>query len=441
MQADAPVVERSRTWYEQVAAGRELLGRTSTAVGYADRLPGVNPNRLAEGAEFRIISPALAYVSIESVQGDYFAIRRPDAYDLTELEGDTSRMMVLRPRTRFVVEEINYQTDDEGRRVIWLGHPEEDAPQPSGDSNGEPPARDAPSGGSAGRAPAEPTVESSAADALRHQAALAVPAALALPLSAGELGRVMGVVRGQALAGAGGGAGSLADCVAVVGGFLRRVYPRQRLARGDDAWGLGGVAGVRERLVPGGVWARVGSWKELAGAVAVAGAGASAVVLVSRAGGEQGHALVLHETTDGPRWADPGAAGPDGVVTAGLPGDVRSAVAAWAVLVDRNGRVVPPPEPGAWAAPESAGGEWMLTDPPLRHDFGAMGIEIERHNVRLSWPGGRDLPEKIILLHSGDGMVRVAVDHGDVAEWLDVPGLAGAAPAPLQGPLPQPSRN
>jgi hypothetical protein len=262
--------------------------------------------------------------------------------------------------------------------------------------------------------------ESSDADALRHQAALAVPAALALPLSAEELGRVMGVVRRQELAGTRDGAGSLADCVAVVGGFLRWVYPRLRLARGDDAWGLGGVEGVRERLVPGGGWARVGSWKELAGAVAVAGEGASAVVLVSGAGRRPGHALVLHETTVGPWWADPRPADPDGVVTAGLPGDVRSAVAAWAVVVDRNGRVVPPPEPGSWAAPEPVGGEWMLTDPPLRHDFRAMGVEIERHNVRLFWPGGRDLPEKIILLQSSDGRVRVVVDHSQA--WLSEDG-------------------
>jgi hypothetical protein len=428
---------------------------TRSAEGYADVLHGA-PEVLAVGDEFAITREALAFDSGERFSGEgHYVIDRPVARALPLLDG----AMMFDHGSRFVVTGVS---GEEGRRVTRLRHPgsgegEGDVPPSSGDDLDGPPAEDA-SGGPAHRhpmlsaaaeptqatapaqgattpsspAPAveEPSVESFDADSLRIRPAPAAPAASALPFSAGELAHVMWAARGQELTGAGDGAGSLAACAAVVGGFLRQVYPRLRLARGDDAWGLGGVAGARERLVPGGGWARVGSWNELAVAVAIAGAGTSAVVLASRAGGRQGHALVLHETTDGPRWADPGADDPNGVLTAGLPADVRSAVAAWAVVVDRDGRVVVPPEPGAWAAPESAGGEWMLADPPLRHDFGAMGVEIERHTVRLFRPGGRDLPEKVILLHSSDGMVRVAVDHSQA--WLGNDGALYESPEDMR---------
>ncbi len=203
--------------------------------------------------------------------------------------------------------------------------------------------------------------------------------------------------------------------MAVVGGFVRLMYPRLRLGRrlllagGDDAVGLGGVAGVRERLVPGAGWVRVGSWPELGRAVAGRGVGASAVVLVSYAGDEPGHALVLHATNEGLaaaagaldattggleavirglRWVDPAgvtgerpllaghsAGSSSGSAIAGreasdLPEALRGAVAAWAVVVGPDGRVV---EPGGWVAPVG-----MLADPPTRHDFGAMGAEIEQ---------------------------------------------------------------
>ena len=59
-------------------------------------------------------------------------------------------------------------------------------------------------------------------------------------------------------------------------------------------------------------------------------------------------------------------------------------MAAWAVVVGPDGRVAG--VPGGWSAPESAGGAGVVADPPVRHDFGAMGVEIERHNVRLIPP-------------------------------------------------------
>jgi hypothetical protein len=138
-------------------------------------------------------------------------------------------------------------------------------------------------------------------------------------------------------------------------------------------------------------------------------------VLVSYAGDRKGHVLVLHATTDGPRWADPAG----GVVAEGRrPAALGGAVAAWAVMADPDGRVA---EPGAWSAPESAGALGMLTDPPLRHDFGAMEVQAQRHNVRLFRPGGQPLPEKAVLLRSRDGLVKVVVHNG--TDWLGQDGL------------------
>ena len=189
-QADGRVGNRRQTWYGHVAVGLASLDPTDSLEGFAAVLPDVVPDGLSVDEEFSITRPALAYVSKESVQGgSYFGIVSPEAHDLAALAPDTSGMIMF-PPSRFVV--LRIDVVDDGHRVIWLLHPEEgeDVPPPSGDAHGEPSAEDAP--GELG-------------DALRRQAALAVPAALALPLSAGELGRVMGVVRGQEMA-AGDGA-------------------------------------------------------------------------------------------------------------------------------------------------------------------------------------------------------------------------------------------
>ena len=73
--------------------------------------------------------------------------------------------------------------------------------------------------------------------------------------------------------------------------------------------GLGGVAGVQQGVVAGPGWGRVGSWEGLEEAVAGAGPGASAVVLVSSAGDRVGHAVAMYATADkGLRWVDPARA-------------------------------------------------------------------------------------------------------------------------------------
>ena len=185
-----------------------------------------------------------------------------------------------------------------------------------------------------------------------------------------------------------GAAGSLAGCVAVAREFLRSVYGagggvRAAGVADDLVWR--GWAGWRGR---GRGWWRGrggGGWgrgQGLEAAVSEAGAGAAAVVLVSFAGDRAGHAVVLYATSEGlRRWVDPDG----GRVAAGRPEAFGGAVAAWAVVIGPDGRVAG--VPGGWSAPESAGAAGVLADPPVRRDFGAMGVEIERYNVRLFWPG------------------------------------------------------
>ena len=71
----------------------------------------------------------------------------------------------------------------------------------------------------------------------------------------------------------------------------------------------------------------------------------------------------------------------------------------------------------------------------------AMGIEIERHDVRLQWPGGKVLREKAVLLRSRDGLVQVVVDKAPT--WVGADNIlyrsaeamraAGVAPNPNAG--------
>ena len=259
-----------------------------------------------------------------------------------------------------------------------------------------------------GFGPTSPPAEVSAGEAAR--------------LSEESLRRVVAGLAGTAARSLAAG-DPLAGCVEVVRGVLGQVYGRVRPAGvlDDGVLGLGGVAGVQQRMVAGAGWARVGSWAELERAVAQAGPGSSAVVLVSFAGDVAGHAVALLATGGEPRWVDPDG----GLVTADRPAAVGRAVAAWAVLIGPEGQAVA--EPGAWSAPESAAGAVVLADPPLRHDFGAMGVEVERHDIRLFLPGGEKLPEKQVLLRSRDGLVKVVVDNGLV--WLGLDGLTYESPS------------
>ena len=158
----------------------------------------------------------------------------------------------------------------------------------------------------------------------------------AVRLSAAGLGAAVAAAR-AAEAGGAGVLGSLQECVGVVQRLLRGwLYPRGvrplgPLGSADEQ--VVGAGGVRQRLVPSPGWAPVGSWDALEAAVEQAGTGASAVVLVSYAGDQEGHALVLHHTTEGLRWADPNG----GQATEERPAAVGGAVAGWAAVL-RPGR-------------------------------------------------------------------------------------------------------
>ena len=477
---DAPGDDRGvLEWDALVGSGLRWLLRPGSDRSYAGELPGIDPAGLAEGSQFTVGGLIRAHGSEGPVAagGVVYVIVSPQGRDVSGLVGGGSDLVMFDRGQRFVVVSITRGAD--GRLEIELRHPGHHA-----SGAGAPPAATTSAGTTtspevgttsalgpalrlrggadetfASGQPGTPTVDhpelaqdrgaevralaavvfggGEASSAQMKNLRLLMGAVRESgtglgEVTAGELGALFrrlhellspegrlswaGVAeRRQKLAGAEGGGGALGLCVAVASGFLGLVYPRLGAGRGDDAVGLGGVAGVRERLVPGGVWARVGSWGALERAVAGVDGGASAVVLVSFAGARQGHALVLHRTAEGLRWADPD---PAGGVSVRRPVVVGRAVAGWAVVVRGDGRVV---EPGGWAAAESAGGVGMLADPPLRHDFGAMGVEIERHNVRLFLPGGELVPEKTVLLRSRDGLVSVVVDNGDV--WLGMDGL------------------
>jgi hypothetical protein len=272
----------------------------------------------------------------------------------------------------------------------------------------------------------------SAADLERLPDRLPVPGAPVM-----DENGLLELVRGLAgRAGAGAGWWSLAGCVGVVRGFLRAAYGGVRLAGAvdDGVVGMGGVPGVQQGVVAGPGWGRVSSWELLEEAVAEAGPGASAVVLVSSAGDRVGHAVAMYATADkGVRWADPDQGG---LVTAERPGRVDGAAGAWAVVVGLDGQVAG--VPGGWSGPESAGLAGVVADPPVRHDFGAMGVEIERHDVRLIPSPWQPLRSKTLLVDSPDGMVKVVADAKRV--WVSRQGVMFQSWEAMQaaGKLPHP---
>ena len=175
--------------------------------------------------------------------------------------------------------------------------------------------------------------------------------------------RAVAKLKDPAGAAAGRDRDPLAECVIVVRGVLREVYPGLRLAGAadDEVMGLGGVRGVQQGLVAGPGWGRVGSWDGLEQEVTRADRGAGAVVLLSYAGGRVGHAVALYMTDEGLRWVDPAREGDD-AVRRDPPAVLEGAVAAWAVVVGQDGRVVA--APGEWSAPESAGAVGAWADAP-----------------------------------------------------------------------------
>jgi len=78
------------------------------------------------------------------------------------------------------------------------------------------------------------------------------------------------------------------------------------------------------------------------------------------------------------------------------------------VVIGAGGRVR---EPGRWAAGAPRG---LHVDPPLSHRFGALGLEVERHDIRLISRRGRDVRFGAVMLRSRDGLVKVVVDNGSM---------------------------
>ena len=118
--------------------GLELPVLTQSPEGYTDLLRGAPP-ALAVGDEFSLTHDALAFVSNRFSGHNHYVIARPVARALPQPVG----AIMFGRDSSFIVTGI---TGEGGPRVIWLRHPGEDAPPPSGDAHGEPPAEDAPGG-------------------------------------------------------------------------------------------------------------------------------------------------------------------------------------------------------------------------------------------------------------------------------------------------------
>ncbi|MEV4757862.1 C2 family cysteine protease [Micromonospora sp. NPDC049559] len=247
------------------------------------------------------------------------------------------------------------------------------------------------------------------------------------PLDETSLRRVVDDVVGAVRGGGDPGPWSLAECVVLVNSFVRRVYPRGVvLGRvvDDLPVGRGGVAGVRDGLIAGSGWARVGDRSALWRSFEGLGPGATVLFLESRGDEYTGHARAWHRTTDGVWGVDPQredrvyaveyAAGESSLTGPwngpdGRPGVVET----WAIVVDGRGRVVEPDEaPGArsWAVSDSGSVARSLIDAPTSHEFGAHAQEVEVHNVAFVL-GGRPMRARTRLLRSTDGLIEVVTDN------------------------------
>lgn len=179
------------------------------------------------------------------------------------------------------------------------------------------------------------------------------------------------------------------DCVPLTNWLLRRLYPNglRNLTTADDSdLGRGGVAGAQAAVVTGPGWARVGDRDELVDLIK-GSTGSTAVVMVSRRGGEVGHVLAVHATTDGLRWVDPQQDAGKRVSSPAshrdeMPPEVISAPTVWAAVIDSGGRVR---APGTWSITRP--GVDALLDADTTREFGAPGDQ----DGGRGRPGLRDL--------------------------------------------------
>ncbi|OBI96313.1 NUDIX hydrolase [Mycobacterium sp. 1465703.0] len=143
--------------------------------------------------------------------------------------------------------------------------------------------------------------------------------------------------------------------------------------------------------------------------------------MASRAGAGRGHVLALHTVVDdgghgAARWVDPQRRAAERVLPAGtvheqLAPVLQHAIAVWAVVIDPHGRVV---EPGDWSVGPTT--TEAVLDAPLSHEFGYHGREIEFHKVGLAMPAGGEVPGKVELAISKDGVTKLVADSKKV--WI-----------------------
>ncbi|NMO55421.1 hypothetical protein HH310_30090 [Actinoplanes sp. TBRC 11911] len=156
----------------------------------------------------------------------------------------------------------------------------------------------------------------------------------------------------------GNGAMAPADCVALATAFGERLYGRRPgFAHTDTAvWSTGRVmpnlTEARNQLLTDGFWTST-DYAAMESAAATLRRGGSAFVVAIRPGRRQAHALVLHHTSEGPRWVDLQA--PDGSRVLGLgeqPAALSQATGLYAALIDSAG--TPRPWPGVLTRPSTA---------------------------------------------------------------------------------------
>ncbi|MEU4339268.1 hypothetical protein AB0F59_32245 [Micromonospora lupini] len=225
---------------------------------------------------------------------------------------------------------------------------------------------------------------------------------------------------------------SLAQCVVALNQFARIWYPagiKVSRASDDAAVGTGGAAGARAGVLAGDGWAPVASLTDVVTQLG-ANPGWTALIFLSFRNERQGHALAMYSLgAEGLYWVDPLRNGDERVfpvgdplqdvpISAGLPAGILPAgvpaVDAWALVLDARGAVVEPNRDFTFAGTVPA-----LLDPPVRHDFGALGVEVEVHNVTLRRSDAQPLNEKVVLVSTADRRFKLVVDTMHLWVGLD----------------------